>query len=86
MGANITANCLGIDGETSLLSGAVCVHSAIKKWAGLEYFEGSLGGMYNRAMGRYMFDFVMNNIEVLQPHFEKEYGVNLSYEIENLKT
>lgn len=58
-------NMLGVDGESSLLSGAVCVATAIKKWAGMDHFTSTLGGLYNQAMGYYMFQFVLNNIDVL---------------------
>lgn len=53
MGAMILANALGVDGDDSILSGAVCVQAAIKKWEGLEYFQRSLGGVYDRAMGKF---------------------------------
>ena len=82
MGANITTNMLGVDGDASILSGAVMVHTAIKKWEALSLADTRMGKIYNSAMGKYMFDFVQNNIEVLQPHFEKELGIDLSKQIE----
>ena len=85
MGANITTNMLGVDGDASVLSGAVMVHTAIKKWEALSLAETRMGKIYNRAMGSYMFDFVKDNIEVLQPHFEKELDIDLSKQIEELE-
>jgi predicted alpha/beta-fold hydrolase len=53
MGANILSNYLGIDQENSILSGAVCVQAAIKKWEVLKYFMNSLNGTYDKALGKY---------------------------------
>jgi len=53
MGAKMLSNLLGTEKENSVLSGAACVQAAIKKWEGLEYFQNSLGGVYNRALGKY---------------------------------
>ena len=65
MGAIILSNYLGLYPDDNLLSGAVCVQSAIKKWVGAEYFRDSLGGIYNRAMGSYQFDYLKANLDLL---------------------
>ena len=78
MGAIILSNYLGLYPDEGILSGAVCIQAAIKKWIGAEYFRDSLGGIYNRAMGSYQFDYLRANLDLLQPHFEKEYGIDLA--------
>lgn len=69
MGAMILGNAMGVEGADSLLSGAVCVQAAIKKWEGIDYFANSLGGIYNKAMGKYQWDYLKKNLEILGPHF-----------------
>lgn len=86
MGAIVLANSLGVDGENSVLSGAVCVQAAIKKWMGLETFVNSLGGTYNRAMGKFQFDFIRANMDVLKPHFHREHGIDLEEAMAKIKT
>jgi len=58
MGAMILSNALGVDKEDSIVDGAVCVQAAIKKWEGIETFRNALGGLYNRGMGKYQFDYL----------------------------
>jgi predicted alpha/beta-fold hydrolase len=69
MGANILANYLGMYPNDGIITGAVCVQAGIKKWEGAEVFRNSLGGLYNRAMGRYQFGYLKANLDLLQPHF-----------------
>lgn len=68
-----------------MISGAVCVQAAIKKWKGVEHFEQSGFGIYNEYMGKYQFDYLKNNIDLLQPHFLSEYGMDLASELESNK-
>jgi predicted alpha/beta-fold hydrolase len=82
MGAKVLANYLGVYNTNSVVQGSVCINAAIKKWEGVRYFEKSLFGIYNRAMGKYQFDYLRANIDLLQPHFKKEYGIDLAYELE----
>lgn len=65
MGANILANYLGMYPDEGILSGAVCIQAGIKKWEGAEYFRTSLGGIYNRAMGKYQFNYLRANLDLL---------------------
>mmetsp|Transcript_2075 Transcript_2075/g.3667 ORF Transcript_2075/g.3667 Transcript_2075/m.3667 type:complete len:144 (+) Transcript_2075:1392-1823(+) len=81
MGANILSNYLGIKGEETKLSGGVCVQAAIKKWAGVETFESSLGGVYNRSMGKWQFDYIRSNLDLLQPHFMENYAIDLEEQL-----
>lgn len=83
MGAMILANALGVDQEDSPLEAAVCVQAAIKKWEGIDYFANSLGGIYNRAMGSYQWDYLKVNLDLLGPHFQKEYGIDLAQKLED---
>ncbi len=77
MGANILSNLLGIDKEDSILSAAVCVQAAIKKWNVLEYFKNSLNGTYDKALGKYQFDRVRSNLNIMQPYFQEKFGIDL---------
>lgn len=33
--------------------------------------------MYNKALGKYQWDYLRANIDMLGPHFQKEYGIDL---------
>lgn len=85
MGANILANYLGIHAKDKLLSGAVCIQSGIKKWEGVEFFRTSLGGTYNRAMGKQQFKYLNKNFDLLAPFFKEEFGMDLAHELETRK-
>ena len=82
MGAMVLANALGTQGDDSLLSGAVCVQAAIKKWEGIDYFANSLGGIYNRSMGKYQWNYLKQNMDILGPHFMSQYGIDLAKQLE----
>lgn len=44
----------------------------------MNYFGNSLGGIYNKAMGKYQWDYLKANLDMLGPHFQKEYGIDLA--------
>ena len=53
MGSMVLSNYLGVYPDQTLISGAVCVQAAIKKWKGVEHFTSSGFGIYNYFMGKY---------------------------------
>jgi hypothetical protein len=47
----------------------------------VDNFKESLNGLYDKALGTFMFSYLEENIEILQPYFMEEYGVDLKQKL-----
>ena len=76
MGGNLLANLLGYEGEKSVLDAACVLCAPMKQWKCIKDIKESLGGFYDRGMGKRWKQLIMEHEQVLREHLEEKLEID----------